>query len=114
LELVDPLGNSFIGSRLENFLEDPQIHSEDYERSHEENEDLGLNDMKTEGYEEGEPGAVETTGTEAPKKEPILPDRVVMAHKRGPDHPHQFAKGCNDAGAPPSSTATTAPTEEKE
>lgn len=31
--------------------EDPELRVERYERSFEQNEDLGLNDMKTEGYE---------------------------------------------------------------
>lgn len=29
---------------------DPQLHIENYERSWEQNEELGLNDMKTEDY----------------------------------------------------------------
>uniref|UniRef100_A0A672V3J7 Zinc finger protein 259 n=1 Tax=Strigops habroptila TaxID=2489341 RepID=A0A672V3J7_STRHB len=33
--------------------EDPELRVERYERSFEQNEDLGLNDMKTEGYESG-------------------------------------------------------------
>ena len=32
---------------------DPQIDVETYERTWEQNEDLGLNDMKVEGYEDG-------------------------------------------------------------
>lgn len=31
--------------------EDPELKVEHYERTFEQNEDLGLNDMKTEGYE---------------------------------------------------------------
>ena len=49
--LDDPLGNSY----LQNLYApdpDPNMAIEDYERSWEENEFLGLNDMKTEGYEE--------------------------------------------------------------
>lgn len=51
LVLDDPAGNSY----LQNVYapeEDPEMHVEKYERSFEQNEDLGLNDMKTEGYEE--------------------------------------------------------------
>lgn len=51
--LDDPAGNSY----LQNVYapeEDPEMTVEKYERSFEQNEDLGLNDMKTEGYEENE------------------------------------------------------------
>ncbi|NXE93592.1 ZPR1 protein, partial [Menura novaehollandiae] len=46
----DPAGNSY----LQNVYapeEDPALTVEHYERTFEQNEDLGLNDMKTEGYE---------------------------------------------------------------
>ncbi|NXA04846.1 ZPR1 protein, partial [Sapayoa aenigma] len=46
----DPAGNSY----LQNVYapeEDPELRVERYERTFEQNEDLGLNDMKTEGYE---------------------------------------------------------------
>ncbi|NXX54888.1 ZPR1 protein, partial [Scopus umbretta] len=46
----DPAGNSY----LQNVYapeEDPELTVERYERTFEQNEDLGLNDMKTEGYE---------------------------------------------------------------
>ena len=33
---------------------DPEMTVEHYERSWQQNEDLGLNDMKVEGYEEAE------------------------------------------------------------
>lgn len=32
--------------------QDPELRVERYERTFQQNEDLGLNDMKTEGYEE--------------------------------------------------------------
>ncbi|KAM6432271.1 zinc finger protein ZPR1 isoform 1-T1 [Liasis olivaceus] len=50
LILDDPAGNSY----LQNMYapeEDPELHVERYERLFEQNEELGLNDMKTEGYE---------------------------------------------------------------
>nr|POE54104.1 zinc finger protein zpr1 [Quercus suber] len=50
LVLEDPLASSYVQS-LTAPEPDPQIEVEDYERTHEEMEDLGLNDMKTEGYE---------------------------------------------------------------
>ncbi|XP_060107247.1 zinc finger protein ZPR1 isoform X2 [Heteronotia binoei] len=46
----DPAGNSY----LQNIYapeEDPELRVEHYERSFEQNEELGLNDMKTEDYE---------------------------------------------------------------
>ncbi|XP_038609752.1 zinc finger protein ZPR1 [Tachyglossus aculeatus] len=50
--LDDPAGNSY----LQNVYapeDDPELKVERYERSFQQNEDLGLNDMKTEGYEAG-------------------------------------------------------------
>jgi zinc finger protein len=47
--LADPLASSYIQNLcLPN--DDPQITTEDYDRTEEEDEDLGLKDMKTEGY----------------------------------------------------------------
>ncbi|NWH23118.1 ZPR1 protein, partial [Grus americana] len=52
----DPAGNSY----LQNVYapeEDPELKVERYERTFEQNEELGLNDMRTEGYEsQGAPG----------------------------------------------------------
>lgn len=47
LVLDDPLSNCYIYSQLYPEL-DEQITVEEYERSHEQNEWLGINDMKTE------------------------------------------------------------------
>jgi zinc finger protein len=51
--LEDPLANSFVqkGEDVADEEEDPQIQTEEYERTEEEKEDLGLNDMRVEGYE---------------------------------------------------------------
>lgn len=51
LVLEDPLASSYVQS-LTAPEPDPQIDVLDYERTHEEEEDLGLNDIKTEGYEQ--------------------------------------------------------------
>ncbi|XP_073441293.1 zinc finger protein ZPR1 isoform X2 [Dendrobates tinctorius] len=51
LVLDDPAGNSYL-QNVHAPEEDPEMKMEKYERSYEQNEDLGLNDMKTEGYEE--------------------------------------------------------------
>lgn len=49
--LADPLASSYV-QNLCSPEKDPQIEEEEYERTEEEEEDLGLRDMKTEGYEE--------------------------------------------------------------
>lgn len=48
--LEDPLASSYVQSFTAP-EPDPKIQVEDYERTEEEMESLGLNDMKTEGYE---------------------------------------------------------------
>jgi zinc finger protein len=47
--LRDPLASSYL-QNLFSPEDDPQIETEEYERTAEEEEDLGLTDMKTEGY----------------------------------------------------------------
>ena len=51
LVLEDPLASSYVQSRTTP-KPDPQIEVEDYERTEQEEEDLGLKDIKTEGYEQ--------------------------------------------------------------
>lgn len=51
LILDDPLANSYLQS-LYAPDPDPNMTIEVYDRTHEQNDDLGLNDMKLEGYEE--------------------------------------------------------------
>ncbi|NXJ79269.1 ZPR1 protein, partial [Trogon melanurus] len=46
----DPAGNSYLQNTYAP-EEDPELRVERYERTFEQNEDLGLNDMRTEGYE---------------------------------------------------------------
>ena len=50
LILDDPAGNSYVQNVYA--PDDPELKIENYERTFEQNDDLGLNDMKTEGYEE--------------------------------------------------------------
>ena len=50
--LDDPLSNSFIFPVGENKDNDKNLKKEEYERTFEQNEDLGINDMKVENYEE--------------------------------------------------------------
>lgn len=47
--LDDPLANSYI-QNLYAPDDDPNMTTEIYERTHEQNEELGLNDMKVENY----------------------------------------------------------------
>jgi zinc finger protein len=106
----DPLGNSFISAPLGTFLP-PEMDSNltiiDFERSYEENEEFGLNDLNTKDYE-----VIEETVGEAG---PVLPDRLTMKHVKGLDHPTPFAKGTyeNDttAGSLPAAVAPAAPLE---
>jgi zinc finger protein len=60
--LEDPLASSYVQSFTAP-EPDPQITLEDYERTEEEKESLGLNDMQTENYEEAHAAATngETT-----------------------------------------------------
>nr|XP_016938791.1 zinc finger protein ZPR1 [Drosophila suzukii] len=53
LVLEDPAGNTYVQSLSDDDAEpDGRLVVERYDRSFEDNEDLGLNDMKTEGYEQ--------------------------------------------------------------
>lgn len=108
--MSDPLSNSFIGPSPEDALRlslqvereggcteclksyvDPGLVIEEYERTEEQNEELGLLDMKTENYQEQEEGGtvVEYYGTDQPEE---LPDRLRKPEIRGVDHPHAVAK----------------------
>jgi len=49
--LDDPVANSYV-QNLHTPDPDPQLEVEDYTRTHEQDDDLGLTNMKTEGYEE--------------------------------------------------------------
>ncbi len=53
LIIDDPVGNSYI-QNLNAPADDPKLTAEEYERTWEQNENLGLNDMKTENYLEEE------------------------------------------------------------
>ena len=59
--LVDPFASSFVQSLVDLPSLDPKITKESYERTDEEEEELGLKDMKTEEYEELQVPAVEDT-----------------------------------------------------
>jgi len=51
--LTDPLASSYVQKAVDPDQVDPQMTEEDYTRTEEEEEDLGLLDMKVEGYEQG-------------------------------------------------------------
>lgn len=51
--LVDPMASSYVQSLADDPSQpDDRMTVEEYDRTHEEEEELGLNDMKVEGYEE--------------------------------------------------------------
>jgi len=94
LEIRDPLGNSFVSAPLGSFLPpemDKKLKMEDFERSFEENDDFGLNDMNTKDFETGyERDDAEDTTL-------VLPDRLTHLMPKSVDHPTMFATGTADA-----------------
>lgn len=103
IEISDPLSNSFVGAvpkdaialsyqaekdgnRLcyETYV-DKGMQVEEYERTHDQNEYLGLNDIKTENYNDDAP----SYGTDQMED---VPDRIRRVDVRGPDHPHAVGK----------------------
>lgn len=50
LILDDPAGNSYVQALTDDGSLDERLKIERYDRSFEQNEELGLNDMKTENY----------------------------------------------------------------
>ncbi|KAI0181592.1 ZPR1 zinc-finger domain-containing protein [Hypoxylon sp. FL1284] len=50
--LSDPLASSYVQKAVDPDQEDPQMTTEDYKRTDQEEEDLGLRDMKVEGYQQ--------------------------------------------------------------
>lgn len=108
LIISDPLSNSFVGpvpadaialsrqaekegnnSCYETYV-DEGMDIEEYERSRDQNEILGLNDMITENYQVGaDDNAKSYYGTDSLQE---LPDRLRRLDVRGPDHPHMVGK----------------------
>ena len=88
--IKDPLGNSFISFKGLQPSEDDQLHVEDYERTWDEDEDLGLHDIKVENYTN------ENDAIDMEKKEIVLSDNKLNPHTHGGDHPTPFAKGCTE------------------
>eukprot|EP00518_Triparma_eleuthera_P022992 CAMPEP_0197559426 /NCGR_PEP_ID=MMETSP1320-20131121/21219_1 /TAXON_ID=91990 /ORGANISM="Bolidomonas sp., Strain RCC2347" /LENGTH=550 /DNA_ID=CAMNT_0043120865 /DNA_START=126 /DNA_END=1774 /DNA_ORIENTATION=- len=104
IEINDPLSNSFVGpppsvaARLAIEAEkvsstapyddyvDPGLTIVEYTRSQDQDDILGISDLKTENYAGDE---VADYGTD---KATDLSDRLTNVHKRGPDHPNVFGK----------------------
>lgn len=71
--LTDPFASSFVQPLVDPPAPDPQITKESYTRTDEEEEELGLSDMKTEGYEgadkaSGEAAAAAAADTRAQER----------------------------------------------
>ena len=106
LIITDPLSNSFIGPIPEDaialsFQAEKEGHNscydayidlgmlvEEYERTHDDNEILGLNDINTENYQQDKLDC-HNYGTDKMEE---LPDRIRRLDVRGPDHPHEVGK----------------------
>lgn len=54
LVLDDPAGNSYVQCIGDDYAQDENLKISKYERSFEQNEEMGLNDMKVENYEKNE------------------------------------------------------------
>ena len=91
LEIRDPLGNSFVSAPLGSFLPpemDKRLTLHDFERTFDENDEFGLNDMNTKDFE---------TGFEQGDDEILLPDRLTHLTAKTVDHPTPFATGTADS-----------------
>lgn len=49
--LDDPAGNSFVQALTDDYTDDKNLELHKYTRTFEQNDELGLNDMKVENYE---------------------------------------------------------------
>ncbi len=113
--MQDPLANSFIGPRRDaasfspiseagEAPPDPNLTVEDYDRTFDEDEELGLNDINDgtleavaeEGSDDDRPAV---DGLEVgPKRVVGVADHVRPAPRTTVDHPNpEFARGCDDA-----------------
>lgn len=95
LVLRDPLGNSFVSAPLGSFLPpeaDDNLTLEEFERSFEENDEFGLNDIKTSEFESEMPESYGLSDVAAGT------GTSNASHaKRVVDHPTFFAKGMEDS-----------------
>jgi len=94
LILRDPLGNSFVSAPLGSFLPpeaDENLTLEEFERSFEENDEFGLNDINTSEFETDMPEAYGRSDIAAGN------NQTTSHSKRVVDHPTFFAKGMEDS-----------------
>jgi len=105
--ISDPLSNSFVGPVPEDAVRlalqadmegktqcfndyvDSGMIIEEYQRTLDQDEQLGLLDMKTENYQDQGPDNHEDHGTDQMLD---LPDRLSKPEFRGVDHPHEVGK----------------------
>jgi len=110
LIIMDPISNSFIGPVPKDAIAlalqaekdgnnkcyddyiDNQMTIEEFERTFDMNEILGLNDMNTENYHTDDKKK-EYYGTDQME---ALPDRIRRVDVRGPDHPLLVGKGTDE------------------
>ena len=108
--ISDPLSNSFIGPIPQDSLAlsqqaeregknkcyddyvDSRMMIEEFERTFEQNEVLGLNDMKTENYQQESPTSHHIIYYGTDQMQELLPDHMQRLNVRGPDHPHAVGK----------------------
>lgn len=106
LIITDPLSNSFIGPIPNDAIAlalqaehegnndcfgtyiDKGMQLEEYKRTHDDDEILGLNDINTENYQHD---LIDRQNYGTDKMED-LPDRIRRLDVRGPDHPHEVGK----------------------
>ncbi|KAI5285358.1 nucleolar zinc-finger protein [Ascosphaera aggregata] len=84
LVLEDPLANSYVQDIFEP-APDPRLKMEDYDRTEEEEEELGLKDLKTEGYEgeeEAKRAAKEAAEVEKRKYEVKIEEKKQIEGKQ--------------------------------
>jgi len=99
LVLRDPLGNSFISAPLGSFLPpeaDGPLDIADYERSFEENDEYGLNDMNVADFETLGEHNTEQDREAYYNPRSIQPDILTHILPKGADHPREFAQGVKD------------------
>lgn len=89
LIITDPMARSYIQRLTDEDMDDPQLEVVDYERTEEENEELGLNDMKVENYEEEEAAEGGAKGADTPDSaiDPELLAKTAEGGEKGADTP---------------------------
>lgn len=81
ITLTDPLANSFVQKNTDGDEADPQITIEEYQRTDEEEDELGLKHMKLEDYEEDEKEEDESDKDDMPALLPAQEDKHILHEK---------------------------------